>query len=101
MKNRPLLNLGLFPRFQEDEKFIVWMRPAALPTFRKLEGRIRRSLKKNEEVGKCGGGGWVVEKDGEEVVDEEDGWWLFGGHSLLCNDVQEYSSSYYYYYHLL
>lgn len=28
----------------EDEHFIVWMRPAALPTFRKLYGRIHEDL---------------------------------------------------------
>ena len=29
----------------EDEHFIVWMRPAALPNFRKLWGRIKEDLK--------------------------------------------------------
>ena len=29
----------------KDEHFIVWMRPAGLPDFRKLWGRIRTNLK--------------------------------------------------------
>jgi hypothetical protein len=32
----------------DDEHFIVWMRPAALPSFRKLYGRIRADVKKGE-----------------------------------------------------
>ena len=35
----------------EDEHFIVWMRPAGLPDFRKLWGRIEnRDLKKGEKI---------------------------------------------------
>ena len=33
-----------------DEHFIVWMRPAGLPNFRKLWGRIKRDLKAGETV---------------------------------------------------
>ena len=32
----------------EDERFIVWMRPAGLPTFRKLWGKIKMTLEKGE-----------------------------------------------------
>ena len=32
----------------EDEHFIVWMRPAGLPKFRKLWGRINKDLKKGQ-----------------------------------------------------
>ena len=32
----------------EDERFIVWMRPAGLPTFRKLWGKINQKLSKGE-----------------------------------------------------
>ena len=32
----------------ENERFIVWMRPAALPNFRKTWGRIEKDLKKGE-----------------------------------------------------
>jgi len=34
----------------EDEHFIVWMRTAALPTFRKLWGKIDRDLEANSKV---------------------------------------------------
>ena len=33
-----------------DEHFIVWMRPAAFPNFRKLWGRIYQDLKEGEEL---------------------------------------------------
>ena len=34
----------------EDERFIVWMRPSALPDFRKPWGRINTDLKKGEYI---------------------------------------------------
>ena len=34
----------------EDEHFIVWMRPAGLPNFRKLWGRIEKDLNKNDDL---------------------------------------------------
>ena len=34
----------------EDEHFIVWMRPAGLPNFRKLWGRIENDLKKDDKL---------------------------------------------------
>ncbi|XP_052200426.1 ALA-interacting subunit 5-like [Diospyros lotus] len=34
----------------EQENLIVWMRPAALPTFRKLYGRIEVDLEANEKI---------------------------------------------------
>ena len=38
-------------RIKDDERFIVWMRTAALPSFRKLWGKIsNRSFKKGEEI---------------------------------------------------
>ena len=33
-----------------DEHFIVWMRPAALPNFRKLWGRIKQDLNEGEYI---------------------------------------------------
>lgn len=33
-----------------DEHFIVWMRTAALPHFRKLYGKIDKKLKKDESL---------------------------------------------------
>jgi hypothetical protein len=42
----PSISLDLFPDFIEDERFIVWMRVAALPTFRKLYGKITTDLQK-------------------------------------------------------
>lgn len=35
---------------KEDEDLIVWMRTAALPTFRKLYGRIEQNLEANTEI---------------------------------------------------
>ncbi|XRB21202.1 ALA-interacting subunit [Pseudoscourfieldia marina] len=35
---------------KEDERFVIWMRTAALPTFRKLWGKIDRSFNKGEEI---------------------------------------------------
>lgn len=34
----------------EDERFMIWMRPAALPDFRKLWGRIEKDLNKGEYI---------------------------------------------------
>jgi hypothetical protein len=34
----------------EDEHFLVWMRPAGLPNFRKLWGRIEQDLKKGDKI---------------------------------------------------
>ena len=34
----------------DNEHFVVWMRNAALPTFRKLYGVIDRNLKKGEKL---------------------------------------------------
>jgi hypothetical protein len=39
-------NKSLQWRSVEDERFMVWMRPAALPDFRKLWGRIEKDLRK-------------------------------------------------------
>ena len=33
-----------------DEHFIVWMRPAGLPNFRKLWGRIEQQIEENSNV---------------------------------------------------
>lgn len=37
-------------QLSEQEDLIVWMRTAALPTFRKLYGRIEVDLEANEEI---------------------------------------------------
>jgi hypothetical protein len=34
----------------EDERFMIWMRPAALPDFRKLWGRIEKDLRKGNYI---------------------------------------------------
>ena len=34
----------------EDEHFLVWMRPAGLPNFRKLWGRIETDIKKGDKI---------------------------------------------------
>ena len=46
------LNLCLHGMYQlsEQEDLIVWMRTAALPTFRKLYGKIETDIEDNEEV---------------------------------------------------
>ena len=44
---------GVFPPGQnniENEHFIVWMRVAALPTFRKLYGKIDKTLEKGDTI---------------------------------------------------
>lgn len=44
---------GVFPEGQnniENEHFIVWMRVAALPTFRKLYGKIDKTLEKGDTI---------------------------------------------------
>ena len=38
------------PQLSEDEDLIVWMRTAALPTFRKLYGRIEQDLAANTQL---------------------------------------------------
>jgi len=38
------LDLTLFPHFLEEERFVVWMRIAGLPSFRKLWGRIEQPV---------------------------------------------------------
>jgi len=38
------LDLNLFPGYMENERFIVWMRIAGLPSFRKLWGKIEQPL---------------------------------------------------------
>lgn len=49
-----MILINLFPYFllqlSEQEDLIVWMRTAALPTFRKLYGRIEEDLLANEEI---------------------------------------------------
>jgi len=40
----PTLDATLFPDFIEDERFIVWMRVAGLPSFRKLWGIINQDI---------------------------------------------------------
>lgn len=37
-------------QLSEQEDLIVWMRTAALPTFRKLYGKIEQDLQANEQV---------------------------------------------------
>ena len=37
-------------QLSEQEDLIVWMRTAALPTFRKLYGRIEEDLQVNEQI---------------------------------------------------
>jgi len=39
-----ILNPTLFPKGQTDERFIVWMRIAGLPSFRKLWGKIDQDI---------------------------------------------------------
>ncbi len=44
---------GVFPEGSnniENEHFIVWMRVAALPTFRKLYGKIDKTLEKGDTI---------------------------------------------------
>jgi hypothetical protein len=40
----------IFPQLSEQEDLIVWMRTAALPTFRKLYGRIESDIGASDEI---------------------------------------------------
>lgn len=40
----------LLQQLSEQEDLIVWMRTAALPTFRKLYGKIEEDLQQNDEI---------------------------------------------------
>lgn len=44
-----LSSCGMY-QLSEQEDLIVWMRTAALPTFRKLYGKIETDIEDNEEV---------------------------------------------------
>lgn len=50
---RQVVNMVVFVLVQqlsEQEDLIVWMRTAALPTFRKLYGKIEEDLQPNDEI---------------------------------------------------
>lgn len=61
----------------EDEHFKVWMRPAALPTFRKLYGKIDHDFKKDDKI--------VFNVEANFEVDSFD-----GGKSIVISNLGEF-----------
>jgi len=75
-----------YPEIQDvtNEHFIVWMRTAALPNFRKLYGRIETDIPQNTELSFQIGRNFVVSSfDGKKKLVLSTTSWIGGKNSFL------------------